>query len=213
MEKEFLSKHLLMGLTGYPKVPTTQGKVLNLWINKGNDHRDKQERREKPSLPLSANMLHIDIQGILGDKHYGFIAVDGDTGEPKISVQEGFLRRKSGTKDEPSRNKRMWSMISTLETAQVGVLMEIDIEPGWLKENITTDIPGLSSFPPGTMFVFCEPEEVITCILQSEYENSPCFVINNLITQESGKTPEIPFMEAAAGLRGQVGVVEKKRIY
>lgn len=208
-----LPKALKMGGTNFQLGNT--GVISHLWINKYDD-REKEVRRKKPELPAEVTAVRFYEDGIMSDKHRGWttgsLKRQAHT-EAKIPIQEQLLRKLHGGKLGSVFNARTWSAVSLEEMAVISGRMDLELGPGWFKENITIKgLPNLSLIPVGSLLVCWQPdhEEKVSLdsVLRVQYQNSPCIVIQNMIANQTGEYEKSKtFINFAQGYRGVVGSV------
>jgi hypothetical protein len=139
--------------------------------------------------------LTVDLQGIPGDRHYGFTRPAG--------ARERWY--KAGT---PIRSGRQLTMVAAEELALVAQRMELPaIEPGWIGANVlVSGIPDFSLLPWGTRIFFGEG-----AVLVNEGDNAPCrfagAAIAKVFPERTGL--DMLFVKAAQNLRGIVVTVER----
>jgi len=139
--------------------------------------------------------LNVDLQGIPGDRHYGFTR--------PAAAREPWYER--GT---PIRSGRQITVVSEEELAEIAAGMGIPlIEPGWVGANVVVrGIAHLSSLAAGAR-LFCGEGAVLV----NEGYNPPCkhtgAEIANAYPQRSGL--DTAFVKVAKGLRGILATVER----
>jgi hypothetical protein len=139
--------------------------------------------------------LNVDLQGIPGDRHYGFTRPAG--------AREKWYER--GT---PIRSGRQLSVVSEEELHEIAAAMGVPlIEPGWIGANLVVKgVAHLSALAWGAR-LFCGDGAVLV----NEGYNAPCrhagAEIANAYPQRSGL--DTAFVKAAKGLRGIVTTVER----
>lgn len=141
--------------------------------------------------------IALDLQGILGTRHYGFTR--------KAGPREPWYKR-----GMTMRSGRQITVVSREELAAIAAAMQIDaIAPEWIGANIVTaGIPHLTLLPPGTRIAFAEATIVV------EAPNAPCKISGTAIARHL--TPDaapggldLAFPAKAKGLRGVVASVER----
>jgi hypothetical protein len=139
--------------------------------------------------------LTVDLQGIPGDRHYGFTRPAG--------ARERWY--KSGT---PIRSGRQLTVVATEELAVVAARMELpEIDPGWIGANVlVAGVPDFTLLPWGTRLFFGEG-----AVLVNEGDNAPCrfagAAIAKVFPERTGL--DMLFVQAAKNLRGIVVTVER----
>jgi hypothetical protein len=145
------------------------------------------------SRPVEA--LELDFAGIVGDAHAGPTR--------RSSSREPWYPR--GTE---IRNDRQLTIVSSIELAEVAVLMELPvIEPGWIGANLVFgDIPDLTRLPAGTKLLFAGG-----VTLNVEAENGPCRIAGRSIGSHFSDRDglDLLFPKLAKHKRGVVASVEK----
>jgi MOSC domain-containing protein YiiM len=142
--------------------------------------------------------LNVDLQGIPGDRHYGFTR--------PAAAREPWYKR--GT---PIRSGRQITVVSEEELAQIAAGMGIPlIEPGWVGANVLVrGIAHLSGLAAGAR-LFCGEGAVLV----SEGYNPPCkhtgAEIANAYPQRAGL--DTAFVKVAKGLRGILATVEREGV-
>jgi len=139
--------------------------------------------------------LRVDLQGIPGDRHYGFTR--------KAGARERWYA--AGTE---MRSGRQLSIVSLEELAEIARRMELPrIEPGWIGANVVVSgIPDFSRLPWGTR-LFCDDGAVLV----NEGENAPCRFAGAEIAKNfpARERLDLLFPKAAILLRGIVASVER----
>ncbi|MBI1278719.1 MAG: MOSC domain-containing protein [Anaerolineaceae bacterium] len=164
-----------------------QGHVASLYLG------DAKTLEKTPCASLA-----FTLEGIVGDKHAGFVK-KADARNPEY---------KRGTM---MRNDRQWSAVTPDELAEAARLMGVEfIDPSWVGANLSfTGIPNFTRLPKGTKFVF--PSGAVLVV---EAENAPCVGPGRVI---ASKYPDLNlspnrFPRAAIHKRGLVGVIERAGI-
>lgn len=138
--------------------------------------------------------LALDLQGIPGDRHYGFTR--------KAGAREPWLPRGANI-----RSGRQISLVAEEELAEIAAGMALPrLEPGWLGANaVVRGIAAFSRLPWGTR-LFCSGGAVLV----NEGENAPCrragAEIARAYPDRSGL--DTLFVKAAKHRRGIVATVE-----
>jgi len=166
---------------------TLQGQVQALYLG------DTKALEKTPH-----DSLEFTLEGIIGDKHAGFVK-KADARNPEY---------KRGTM---MRNDRQWSAVTPDELAEAAKLMGINyIDPAWVGANLAfTGIPNFTKLPKGTKLIF--PSGAVLVV---EAENEPCVGPGRVIV---AKYPDLNlspnrFPKAAIHKRGLVGVIERAGI-
>ena len=148
------------------------------------------------STPCS--QLELDINGIIGDKHYGFQRPSG--------VRETNFYPKGTT----IRNNRQWSAISAEELDKITHKMNVPhLKSEWLGANILfKGIPNFSKLPIFSLIIV-RPDTSDSVTLVNYCENEPCMGPHKRIVEHLKMEPQLGFIAAAYGQRGTVGWVEK----
>ncbi|MDE8345318.1 MAG: MOSC domain-containing protein [Acidocella sp.] len=142
-----------------------------------------------------AGSLTVDLQGIPGDRHYGFIRPAG--------AREPWFKR-----GEIIRSGRQISLVSAEELARIAQIMDVpQIDPGWIGANVL--ISGIADFTRlawGSRLFFGEG-----AVLVNEGENVPCRYAGAAIARHYPDRPDLDraFVKAAKHLRGIVASVER----
>lgn len=137
------------------------------------------------------DVLEFTLEGIVGDRHAGFV-------KPADGRDEGIKR---GT---PIRNWRQWSALSVEELKLIAEEMQLDrMDPCLLGANLTfSGIEQLTQLPKGSMLWF--PSGLILVV---EGENAPCIGPGKEIQRCHPEVKPASFPRAAKHRRGVVGVV------
>lgn len=166
---------------------TLQGKVDALYLG------DAKGLEKTP-----CESLEFALEGVVGDKHAGFIK-KSDARNPEY---------KRGTM---MRNDRQWSAVTPDELAEAARLMGVEfIDPAWVGANLSfTGIPHFTLLPKGTKLVF--PSGAVLVV---EAENEPCVGPGRVIVSIYADLKLSPnrFPKAAIHKRGLVGVIERAGI-
>ena len=139
--------------------------------------------------------LEFTLEGIIGDKHAGFVK-KADARNPEY--KRGTLMR----------NDRQWSAVAPDELAEAAQVIGVDqIDPGWIGANLAfTGIPNFTLLPKGTKLVF--PSGAVLVV---EAETMPCSGPGRVIAEKYPDKNLAPnrFPKAAMHKRGLVGVIER----
>jgi hypothetical protein len=139
--------------------------------------------------------LTVDLQGIPGDRHYGFTRRAG----ARERWYEAGLEMRSG---------RQLSIVAEDELAEIARRMELPrIEPGWIGANVVVSgIPEFSRLPWGAR-LFCNDGAVLV----NEGDNAPCRFAGAEIARHFPDRERLDslFPKAAIFLRGIVASVER----
>ncbi len=143
-----------------------------------------------------AASLTLDLQGIAGDRHYGFTRPAG--------ARERWYP--AGTQ---IRSGRQLSIVSVEDLAEIARRMDLPaIEPGWIGANIL--VSGIADFTllPWGSRLFCGAGAVLV----NEGDNAPCRHAGAAIAAACpGRTGlDVLFVKAARDLRGIVATVERE---
>lgn len=144
---------------------------------------------------VSQSSLEVKLEGIVGDKHGGFI-------------RGADSRNREYPRASPMRNDRQWSAVSPEELAVIARNLGVPkVEAGWVGANLSlSGIPNFSDLPKGTKLIF--PQGVVFVV---ETINNPCVgpgeVIANKYPDKLLQANQFP--KAAFGKRGVVGVIER----
>ncbi len=140
--------------------------------------------------------LKLDLQGIPGDRHYGFTR--------RAGAREPWFKR-----GEIIRSGRQISIVSAEELAQIAEIMNVPrIEPGWIGANIlVTGVPGFTVLPWGSRLCFGDG-----AVLVNEGQNAPCRYAGAAIARHYPDRQDLDrlFVKAAKHLRGIVASVERE---
>jgi hypothetical protein len=141
--------------------------------------------------------LALDLGGIPGSRHHGFIR--------KAGPREPWYAR-----GMEMRSARQLTIVSEEELPMIAVAMNVAaIEPEWIGANmVLAGIPRLSWLPPGTRLFFAKATIVV------EAQNAPCRISGTSIARHidpDGKRAglALEFPKKAQGLRGLVASVER----
>lgn len=133
--------------------------------------------------------------GVEGDRHFGLTARSG-------------VRQKHVPRGTELRNARQLSLVSEEELAQVAAALAVPrLAFTWLGANLCArGVPALTRLPPSSRLVF--PSGAVIAI---DLDNLPCAGPGKVAAAELGAGPAFAarFVEAAKGLRGLVGWVER----
>jgi hypothetical protein len=172
---------------GWSQMTTLQGQVDALYLG---------DAKGLEKLPYES--LEFALEGIIGDKHAGFVK-KADARNPEY--KRGTLMR----------NDRQWSAVTPDEMAETARLMGVDyIDPGWVGANLAfTGIPNFTQLPKGTKLIF--PSGAVLVV---EGENEPCVGPGRVIVAKYPDRKLSPnrFPKAAIHKRGLVGVIERAGI-
>jgi len=139
--------------------------------------------------------LTVDLQGIPGDRHYGFTR--------KAGARERWYE--TGTE---MRSGRQISIVSAEELTEIARRMDLPrIDPGWIGANlVVSGIPEFTRLPWGTR-LFCGDGAVLV----NEGDNAPCRFAGAEIARNfpDRERLDILFPKAAILLRGIVASVER----
>ncbi|HEY9792807.1 MAG TPA: MOSC domain-containing protein [Candidatus Obscuribacterales bacterium] len=146
---------------------------------------------EKTLLKQARISVEFNLEGLVGDKHAGFI-------RPADGRDDGVKR---GT---PVRNWRQWSAVSVEELHKIAERLRIDhLDPSLLGANLTfSGCDDLTLIPKGSMIWFTSG-----AVLTVEGENGPCIGPGKEIAKKFEHVEASSFPKAAKKLRGLVGVV------
>lgn len=143
----------------------------------------------------AAATLLVDLQGIPGDRHYGFTR--------KAGAREPWFKR-----GENIRSGRQISLVSAEDLAQIARAIELPgIEPGWIGANVLVcGVANFTSLPWGARLFFQNG-----AVLVNEGENAPCRYAGAAIALHHPDRPDLDrlFVKAAKHLRGIVASVER----
>jgi hypothetical protein len=138
--------------------------------------------------------LTVDLQGIPGERHYGFVRPAG--------ARERWY--KAGT---PIRSGRQLSLVAAEELKEIARRMALPrVEPGWIGANlVVSGVPEFSRLPWGTRLFFEGG-----AVLVNEGDNAPCrFAGAEIALHCPGRTGlDLLFPKQAQNLRGIVASVE-----
>jgi len=139
--------------------------------------------------------LTVDLQGIPGDRHYGFTRKAG----ARERWYEAGMEMRSG---------RQLSIVSVEELTEIARRMELPrIDPGWIGANVVVSgIPDFTRLPWGTR-LFCDDGAVLV----NEGDNAPCRFAGAEIARHfpDRERLDILFPKAAMFLRGIIASVER----
>lgn len=147
-------------------------------------------------------------EGLEGDSHSGRRMVD---------AREDVARHIGLPKGVEIANLRQFSAVSVAELQQIGKQMgsSSDLAFGLLGENLVlSGIDGFSKLPAGTQLTFAKAttNQPRSTILYISAENNPCALPGRNITEWSTakriRLKGDPFVQAAKGRRGVVGLVK-----
>jgi len=151
------------------------------------------DQRHFATTPVAA--LTVDLQGIPGDRHYGFTRPAG-------------ARERWYPSGMEMRSGRQISIVSAEELAAIAARMDLPrIAPGWIGANILIcSVPDFTSLPWGTRLFFEGG-----AVLVNEGVNAPCRFAGAGIAahypERSGL--DLLFPRVAKNLRGIVASVER----
>lgn len=137
----------------------------------------------------SREQIEVDLEGIIGDKHRGF-------------VKDSDVRDESLPKKIPVQNWRQWSGVAKEELAVIAQRLALpSLEACLFDANIEfTGVDKFTQLPPGTKLWF--PQDTI---LKVEEDNEPCTQPGRKIAEVYPSVNPSDFVKAAWGLRGLVG--------
>lgn len=139
--------------------------------------------------------LELDLQGIPGDRHYGFTRHAG----AREKWYEAGMEMRSG---------RQVSIVSVEELAKIAAAMDVpEIKPEWIGANILIQgVPDFTNIPWGAR-LFCGTQAALV----NEGDNAPCrFAGREVAAQYPGREGlDLLFVRAAKNLRGIVASVEQ----
>jgi len=139
--------------------------------------------------------LEVDLQGIPGDRHYGFTRKAG----ARERWYEAGMEMRSG---------RQLSIVSLEELAEIARRMELPrIEPGWIGANVVVSgIADFSRLPWGAR-LFSDSGAALV----NEGDNAPCRFAGAEIARnfQDRERLDMLFPKAAMFLRGIVASVER----
>lgn len=143
---------------------------------------------------VPAEALTVDLQGIPGDRHYGFTRPAG--------ARERWY--KAGT---PIRSGRQLTIVSAEELAEIARGMALPrIDPGWIGANlVVSGVPDFTLLPWGTRLFFEGG-----AVLVNEGDNAPCRFAGAEIGRHYPERAglDLLFPKQAQNLRGIVASVE-----
>ena len=163
---------------------TLSGSVAGMYVG--------ADRDDPTSEPVAE--LRLDLAGVIGDRHHGFIR--------KAGSREPWYPRGS-----EMRSGRQVTVVSVDELAEIAARMQLaELRPEWIGANLAiSGVPRLSLLPAGTRFRFPSGAALVV-----EGANAPCRVAGKAIAQHTGSADaELAFAKAAVGLRGLVASVER----
>jgi MOSC domain-containing protein YiiM len=139
--------------------------------------------------------LAVDLQGIPGDRHYGFTRPAG--------ARERWY--KGGTQ---IRSGRQLTIVSVEDLAVIAANMDLPaIDPAWIGANVLIQgIPDFTLLPWGSRIFFGEG-----AVLVNEGDNVPCRFAGAAIAQNYPERMglDMLFVKAAQDRRGIVATVER----
>lgn len=148
--------------------------------------------------------IYSSLEGIEGDKHYGFVRETGGSREAEI-----FCRPKNDKRIRVA-NWRQWSAVSLEE--MIDLAEKLELSEDWstafrlaslLGANACiSGIPHFSSVTPTSILAF--PSDSLWMVIS---ENLPCLHPGYSIEAEFPKIRASQFPKAAMGIRGLVGSV------
>jgi MOSC domain-containing protein YiiM len=145
------------------------------------------------TVPVEA--LTVDLQGIPGDRHYGF-------------ARRAGARERWYPAGMAMRSGRQLTAVAVEELAEIARRMELPrIEPGWIGANLlVSGIPDFTRLPWGTRLFFGDG-----AVLVNEGDNAPCrFAGAEIARNFPGRARlDILFPKAAIHLRGILASVER----
>jgi len=150
--------------------------------------------------------LILDLEGIQGDRHYGYTAVSG--GRLKRVYEPGTV----------FRNNRQWLAISPVEIKDIRNNLGLDskLSPELLGANLLLEgVDNLSELAPLSYIVFSPNEDYlakdpdnVTLVVYAQA--LPCKIAGRaLVKPFDNESLESKFPKASIGLRGLCGWVEK----
>jgi hypothetical protein len=143
--------------------------------------------------PIDA--LHLDLQGIPGDRHYGF-------------ARRAGAREPWYAKGTTMRSGRQLTIVSVENLAAIAAAMDLPaIDPGWIGANVLVrGIPDFTLLPWGSRLFFGDG-----AVLVNEGDNAPCRYAGAAIAAANPGRAGLDrlFVKAARNLRGIVASVER----
>lgn len=142
----------------------------------------------------TADLLTLDHQGIVGDRHYGYTKSAG-------------VREKPIQKGTTVRNNRQFSAVSVEELRVISDLMGYEVTPEAIGANILFEgCPDLTMIERQSLIMF---EGGV--ILAVYCDNIPCAIAGGAVQAEHPEAPDTlaaDFVKTSLGRRGIVGWVE-----
>ncbi|MDR3522398.1 MAG: hypothetical protein P4L54_12380 [Acidocella sp.] len=139
--------------------------------------------------------LNLDLQGILGDRHYGFTRAAG-------------AREKWYPAGMAMRSGRQVTVVSVEDLELIARTMDLpDVKPEWIGANILIQgVPDFTNIPWGTRLFF---ENGATLV--NEGDNAPCrFAGREVAAHYPGQVDlDLSFVKSAKNRRGIVASVEQ----
>ncbi len=140
-------------------------------------------------------VLNVDLQGIPGDRHYGFTRPAG-------------AREKWYPAGTEIRSGRQITIVSTEELAGIATAMNLpEIKPEWLGANILLEgVPDFTNIPWGTRLFFENGAALV-----NEGDNAPCrFAGREVSNHYPGRDNlDLLFVKCAKNRRGIIATVEQ----
>jgi len=139
--------------------------------------------------------LTVDLQGIPGDRHYGF-------------ARKAGARERWYEKNMPMRSGRQLTIVSLEELDEIARRMALPrLDAGWIGANIVIEgVPDFTRIPWGTRLFFGDG-----AVLVNEGDNAPCRFAGAEIARHFPDRSELDtaFVKAAKHRRGIVASVER----
>jgi hypothetical protein len=139
--------------------------------------------------------LDLDLQGIPGDRHYGF-------------ARRAGAREPWYAKGTAMRSGRQLTIVSVEDLAAIAAAMDLPaIDPGWIGANVLVrGIPDFTLLPWGSRLFFGDG-----AVLVNEGDNAPCRYAGAAIAAANPGRAGLDrlFVKAARDLRGIVASVER----
>lgn len=141
------------------------------------------------------DILNVDLQGIPGDRHYGFARPAG-------------AREKWYPTGTPIRSGRQLSIVAVEELALIARAMDLpEVKPEWLGANILIEgVPDFTNIPLGTRLFFQHGASLV-----NEGDNAPCRFAGREVAQHAPVRAglDLLFLKSAKNRRGIVASVER----
>jgi hypothetical protein len=165
-----------------------EGAVESVYINGTADISNDYPRRE----------IQISLEGIVGDKHAGFVK--------SADVRDSPIPKRVDDQRVIVRNWRQWSAVSIEELILLARRLRTGvIRSALLGANLSVSgINRFSQIPRGSTLWF--PGDAV---LMVEEENMPCVYPGKEIAKIYPQVEPSLFVKNAMGLRGLVGVVQR----